>query len=166
MLSDLACVDLETVCSGGADEDCDGLTDCLDPDCDGTTACAGSCTTIDVCGNLRDDDCDGLTDCADPDCARDPSCLCGPGPRPSTEVDCTNAVDDDCDGRTDCLDSDCTTNLACDTTCGRNIGSREGIRAWAWGAARGLAVPRRVGELEEALIRGRRGGLLCFSVLG
>ena len=80
-------------CTGGLDEDCDGLVDAADPDC-ATTGCTeedpdgdedGYCASQDcndanpsinpgaaeVCddGRERDEDCDGLVDAADPDCS-------------------------------------------------------------------------------------------------
>ena len=43
-------------CSGGADEDCDGLTDCDDPDCSGDPVCQTSCVPQpESC--VRDSDC-------------------------------------------------------------------------------------------------------------
>ncbi len=34
------------VCTGGADEDCDGLTDCNDPECAGDAACQTTCAEV------------------------------------------------------------------------------------------------------------------------
>jgi hypothetical protein len=147
-----ACAPRETVCSGRVDEDCDDLIDCLDPDCDGTPACASACTTIDVCANGRDDDCDGTRDCDDTDCARDPSCTCGTFPLPDAESACADGVDEDCDGRTDCLDTDCATRVECDTTCGRDIGSRVGSSVARGNNARGTL------ELEGSCSTSTRGG--------
>ena len=59
------CIVPEEVCTGGVDEDLDGLVDCGDPDCNGI----GSCATGEICGNNIDDDNDGLTDCDDGECA-------------------------------------------------------------------------------------------------
>jgi hypothetical protein len=123
---------IELACEDGADEDCDGATDCADPDCDaracgaagrscagGACACPGGATET-ACADGVDGDCDGSVDCADADCAgrscgagglvcAGTSCVCGAAP----EVRCDNGVDDDCDGSIDCRDSDCR-GLGCD----------------------------------------------------
>ncbi len=57
-------------CTNGADDDCDGKTDCADSDCSGTPACVSP----ENCTNGVDDDGDNLTDCADPDCSADVAC--------------------------------------------------------------------------------------------
>ncbi len=103
----MACIPAQEVCSGGADEDNDGLIDCQDPDCfyaqecavcgdgvvtgdetcdppDGVT-CDASCHVIvgpeSDCGNLWDDDQDGLYDCQDPtSCQGTPACTPGSTP--------------------------------------------------------------------------------------
>jgi hypothetical protein len=74
------------VCTGGSDEDGDGLVDCADPNCGGVTcgpdglvcfagrcACPGGTSETD-CDDDYDNDCDGLVDCQDPDCASIPPC--------------------------------------------------------------------------------------------
>ncbi|RMG12660.1 MAG: DUF2341 domain-containing protein [Deltaproteobacteria bacterium] len=107
----------EQSCGDGADNDCDGLTDCVDSDCDarscgpngerctgGACVCPGGEATEQTCGDGADNDCDGLTDCGDPDCATAPACCVAAGP---TENQCTDGVDNDCDGSVDHLDSDC-----------------------------------------------------------
>jgi hypothetical protein len=64
----------DEVCTGGIDDDGDGLIDCADPDCDlrpcvGGRCVAGACAPWENrCGDHVDDDGDGLIDCADPDC--------------------------------------------------------------------------------------------------
>ncbi len=88
----------EVSCADGADNDCDGLIDCIDPDCQATAiapgkACSstgkicnasGQCVCSGnggqaeafegatpnqaTCGDGRDNDCDGLIDCLDIDC--------------------------------------------------------------------------------------------------
>ncbi len=48
--------DPEKTCTGGFDEDCDGLTDCDDPDCSGDSSCKTLCLPVpDPC--VRDSDC-------------------------------------------------------------------------------------------------------------
>jgi hypothetical protein len=74
-------------CFDIADNDCDGLTDCLDVDDCGP--CDEDCT------DGIDDDFDGLVDCLDPDC---PPCL---------EI-CDDGIDNDMDGLVDCDDPDCS----------------------------------------------------------
>ncbi|PKN54846.1 MAG: hypothetical protein CVU56_24420 [Deltaproteobacteria bacterium HGW-Deltaproteobacteria-14] len=93
------------VCTGGVDEDGDGLVDCRDPDCadDAACSCEGICCypacaddetlrclganicgypchceakVAEVCDNGADDDGDGLVDCRDPDCAESALCVC------------------------------------------------------------------------------------------
>ena len=63
----------ENVCFDGADDDCDGKTDCADPDCDrkycGNGCVCGPETRREVlCGDGQDNDADGKIDCADTDC--------------------------------------------------------------------------------------------------
>jgi hypothetical protein len=127
-----SCPARETVCTDGADDDCDGDADCADSDCDGvscaefgrtcaagTCGCAGGAMET-LCGDAADEDCDGDVDCDDADCAG-VACgalgeICGasgcacPGRAPETE--CGDAIDGDCDGVRDCMDTDCDT-LSC-----------------------------------------------------
>ncbi|MBF5042999.1 hypothetical protein FGE12_11445 [Aggregicoccus sp. 17bor-14] len=69
----------EQACTGGADEDGDGLADCADPDCQGASCgegclCDAGAKHESACRNGQDDDGDGLKDCEDPDC---PATHCG-----------------------------------------------------------------------------------------
>ena len=74
---------METACSDGIDNDCDGMIDCEDPGCIGRN--------LEVCDmSTTDEDCDG---------SFDEGCI---------ETNCTNGVDDDVDGVIDCDDDDCT----------------------------------------------------------
>ena len=55
------------------DDDCDGLTECVDPDCESDTAC-DVCTPTHSkekgprCLDGIDNDCEGMIDEEDPDC--------------------------------------------------------------------------------------------------
>jgi hypothetical protein len=85
-------------CGNDADDNGNGLVDCVDSECWSSASCAESCT-----GGL-DEDRDGLVDCADAACAADPACV---------ERSCADAADDDADGATDCADWDCVGSADC-----------------------------------------------------
>ncbi len=73
------CVPLDEVCTGGVDEDVDGLVDCADPDCNGSTPCPEG----EDCFNGSDDDGDGAVDCDDGECQQYGHCsgaVCEPQP--------------------------------------------------------------------------------------
>ncbi|HEX4339329.1 MAG TPA: putative metal-binding motif-containing protein [Polyangiaceae bacterium] len=97
------------VCGDGADNDCNGVTDCSDPVCVGRANCACTPTGTEDCTNGVDDDCNGQLDCNDTACSTSPACGCNPG----TPESCGNGLDDDCDGAIDCADSDCTGAPVC-----------------------------------------------------
>lgn len=64
----------ESICYDGADDDCDGLSDCADTDCDGLECgngcvCGGGIRREAICNDGIDNNLDGLLDCADPNCA-------------------------------------------------------------------------------------------------
>jgi hypothetical protein len=68
---------VETRCSDGADNDCDGYVDCGDTSCgDGGSGCS------EICSDGTDNDGDSNVDCMDPDCQRR---QCGPS---KTQVCC------------------------------------------------------------------------------
>ncbi|MDP1829430.1 MAG: MopE-related protein [Archangium sp.] len=123
----------ETLCSDGADNDCDNSPDCADSNCAGLACAAGRtcrsnlCTCLatgtpqtveTLCGDAVDNDCDGTTDCADSSCSGQTcatgrtcrsnlcTCLATGTPEPS-ETLCADGLDNDCDGLTDCLDPTC-----------------------------------------------------------
>ena len=98
------------ICGNGKDDDCNGLTDCLDATCASTSACLCRLQRED-CTNGKDDNCNGLVDCFDPQCATAAPCLCVPG---SKEF-CANGKDDNCDGKVDCADPLCAVDPACST---------------------------------------------------
>lgn len=85
------CMPIHEDCSGGADEDMDGLVDCLDPSCEMDAACT------EYCNNHIDDDGDGLVDCDDMGCASSAAC---------SEI-CDNGGDDNGNGLSDCQDPQC-----------------------------------------------------------
>jgi hypothetical protein len=90
-------------CTGGADEDSDGLVDCADTDCIDDAACD---LVAEDCDNGVDEpDADSDVDCADSECLTDPRCAHG-------EI-CDNTDDDDGDGDRDCDDTDCVLAPGC-----------------------------------------------------
>jgi hypothetical protein len=102
------------MCGDAADNDCNGVADCLDPACKGVPDCA--CVPIassENCNNGIDDDCSGALDCNDPACIGTPGCGCDKG----VPENCGNGMDDDCDGAVDCMDPDCREDDVC--TCNK-----------------------------------------------
>jgi len=98
------------ICTDAADNDCNGVADCLDPACDAAPICG--CTPSpggEACQNGVDDDCDTIVDCFDADCAGTPACGCSAAETGS----CGNGVDDDCDQAFDCADADCFSDPLC-----------------------------------------------------
>ena len=105
---------LAEACSDAADNDCNGVADCLDPACINVPDCG--CTPDPAgenCSNGIDDDCDTTVDCNDAECIGTPACGCAP-----SETNCDDGIDDDCDDLIDCDDSDCsgTVNCTCQAT--------------------------------------------------
>jgi len=121
----------DLTCGDGLDNDCDGLTDAVDPDCDEPV--------VEICDNGIDDTGNGLVDCADPECDGfvDGACdtgnagICAAGTfvcqnlgqvcvqdqQPGTEgpfgsPTCIDGLDNDCDGLTDADDPDCAAPVA------------------------------------------------------
>jgi hypothetical protein len=89
-------------CGNGVDDDCDGLSDCLDPNCAAAPNCVENCT------DQIENDGDGDVDCADADCAATAFCL----------EDCANGMDDaDVDADADCADSECAASPSCAEIC-------------------------------------------------
>ncbi len=92
------------VCSGGEDEDADGLIDCGDDDC---WVAGGACR--EVCTTIFDEDGDGMDGCEDPDCWIAGG-VCAEA--------CDAAGDEDGDGLSDCDDDDCwVADGPCDERC-------------------------------------------------
>ena len=116
----------DPTCSDGIDNDCDGLTDAVDPDC---------AAPPEICDDGIDNNGNGLVDCGDPQCdlfvygttscgvgacaatgqsvcqTPDTVDTCQAG-TPSDEgplgdLTCTDSIDNDCDGLTDASDPDC-----------------------------------------------------------
>ena len=104
-------------CFTSADDDGDGLANCLDVDCNGSPGydsfnnlgfCQFGAETS--CSDSMDNDGDGDIDCQDLNCANDSAC------QSSVSEDCLNGVDDDGDGDVDCDDSDCANAQSCQSS--------------------------------------------------
>jgi len=124
-------------CNDGADNDCNGRTDCQDNSCSSDPACI-TCTDLDkdsyaieggdcgprdckdndlsispgateLCNDGIDNDCDGLSDCQDADCNGTDACagICIPEATQEKGKKCKDGIDNDCDGLADAEDSDC-----------------------------------------------------------
>jgi hypothetical protein len=106
------CLAVET-CGNGADDDCNGLTDCFDPACRNDPGCIDR--KQETCDNGIDDDRNGFTDCKDPACFGDKACV-----TPGREI-CNNNLDDDGDKQVDCADTDCAKDPSCAVTPGDEI---------------------------------------------
>ncbi len=85
----------ESNCTGGIDEDGDGLIDCDDPDCYTSNRCV-----VEICDNGLDDDNDGWIDCSDSECFSLSVCV---------EI-CDNGIDDNGNGLIDGDDPQCNTS--------------------------------------------------------
>lgn len=100
------------ICTGGIDEDLDGLVDCADTlDCATDPACDFPPPADELCDGM-DGDGDGLVDCADPDCEGVDmgAGVCGPEGKFDT---CSDDFDNDGDGDVDCIDGGCSKNKSC-----------------------------------------------------
>ncbi|MEZ4313409.1 MAG: MopE-related protein [Polyangiaceae bacterium] len=98
------------ICTDAADNNCNGVADCVDPACANAPVCG--CTPEpggEKCGDGKDNDCDQIVDCFDADCAGTPACGCAP----SEVGKCTNGFDDDCNGKIDCADTQCFADPFC-----------------------------------------------------
>ena len=69
--TDSACIETETVCDDGVDNDGDEDIDCEDSDCSTDSACIETET---VCDDGVDNDGDDDIDCEDSDCDGDSAC--------------------------------------------------------------------------------------------
>jgi hypothetical protein len=120
----------ETNCTDGADNDCDGATDCEDPDCKGVSCGSGCVCNAGKhevnCADGVDNDGDGLIDCMDPDCTHKPcstatpaAVCCGIG---SSAAQCKNLSADanNCGGcGVTCRGGSCQAMSASGTTSGQ-----------------------------------------------
>ncbi|MCU7843865.1 MAG: hypothetical protein KZQ93_08510 [Candidatus Thiodiazotropha sp. (ex Monitilora ramsayi)] len=115
-------------CADGLDNDCDGLSDAVDPDCDEPVV------VVEICDNGIDDSGNGLVDCQDPACDGFVSGVCNTGSSgicaagtsvcqsgaqacvqdqpagtegPIGSPTCADGLDNDCDGLSDGDDLDC-----------------------------------------------------------
>lgn len=114
------CEPMETSCTNGMDEDCDGLTDCADPDCLDVGCDDGSaCTDDDACGSDGTCkgtavDCDDANPCTDDTCDPESGCAhanntatCGDGFWCNGEEICADGT---------CLDGTAPCPLFCNET--------------------------------------------------
>jgi hypothetical protein len=112
------------VCTGGLDEDCDGLIDCDDPDCSGDQNCQTTCT------GLSRNVCKNTTGCEwvggkNGECL--PAAVCEPtGPEAGN---CDDTIDNDCNGLTDCADTDaCGADPLCQMDCSMYTKQKQCVR--------------------------------------
>jgi hypothetical protein len=101
---------LETNCSDGKDNDCDGLADCLDGfgsvNCQPVGNFQGA--LCDAVGNTCSSGAIGPASCAICSGKLGPTGLTDGGtPEPGSENSCSDNRDNDCDGILDCSDTDC-----------------------------------------------------------
>jgi hypothetical protein len=136
-------------CNDGADNNCNGRTDCLDNNCSTDPSCVtctdqdndsyaiegGDCGPVDckdsdlsvnpgaveLCNDGADNDCDGLSDCEDADCNGDDACagICIPEASKEKGKKCKDGIDNDCDGLADAEDSDCVRTKGGETRNGK-----------------------------------------------
>ncbi len=99
------------ICGDGTDNDCNGVSDCLDPECESDPECVCQPSPFgEQCENGQDDDCDGAVDCNDADCVGTLACGC----TDDESGRCGDGIDNDCDGAADCLDGDCLDDPLCE----------------------------------------------------
>lgn len=92
-------------CDDHADNDGNGLADCMDPECPFLR-----CNGEEICDDGIDNDLNGLVDCEEDSCfGKDPAC---PGP----EL-CWDGIDNDGDGVLDCEDVECALSFSCRENC-------------------------------------------------
>jgi hypothetical protein len=178
------CVPAPEVCTGGGDEDCDGLIDCGDPDCDADPACPSLIEWPNCFDGLDNDD-DGLIDCADrTDCDGEPdgTTTCGVGvcattgflecrngaeidtcnplpPQENNEVSCFDGLDNDCNAQTDCADANCDGAIGDVTTCGVGVCESTGNLTCSGGAEVDTCTPGTPG------VEGPDGDATCTDGL-
>ncbi|MBI4705113.1 MAG: hypothetical protein HY744_28740, partial [Deltaproteobacteria bacterium] len=100
----------QEICNDAADNNCNGVADCLDPACKLAPGCG--CVPApggENCTNGKDDDCDQTVDCNDTDCMNTPACGCVKNEKGA----CGDGFDNDCDKKIDCDDADCKSDPVC-----------------------------------------------------
>jgi len=119
-----ACAPPLELCGNGADDDCDGKADCIDPDCSGLLACQTEvCDGADNNGNGQTDEgyqcIAGSTGSCSTSCGSagtyQCSATCTKGACIAFE-NCYAQGDEDCDGKADCADTDCANLPMCVAT--------------------------------------------------
>jgi hypothetical protein len=106
------------ICTGGLDEDCDGLTDCDDTDCFDDQNCQVilPCYSYDDRTSCRDAGC--KWDNKNDTCKNGDVCTITQDP----EATCDDMTDNDCNGLTDCDDPACDTDPACQECTADEVG--------------------------------------------
>lgn len=124
------CPPIETLCSDGRDEDCDGLVDCEDPDCEAELCDDGDlCTEGDTCSDRGM--CEGTPrDCNDDNPCTDDACDASTGGCVATPN--TAACDDGlwCNGSDRCAGGSCSehTDPPCTDFCNESTMACEACR--------------------------------------
>lgn len=111
-----ATVPTTETCASGADEDCNGMTDCQDPSCATYKGCGGACTDGQTrpcydgpAGTVNVGMCKpGVQTCVGGNWAA----ACNGEVKPSTEV-CTDTLDHNCNGFKGCNDLICLISPTC-----------------------------------------------------
>jgi hypothetical protein len=175
---------METSCGDGADDDCDGLTDCADPDCEGVACDDGQyCNGTDLCaagtcgghagdpcvaGSTCDESLDRCIGCSVTGCPADvigawSACgdftdICDPSGERTRSVTRYTCTDDACDPSTSVETEACTRGSRAGLTCGSDsFGS--------WGACSYSSTCDELGEQSRNVYRHEcNGSGICASL--